>query len=173
MAEPSLTTRLQQRANRQPGGTAHTFIDYDVDPAAYLPPCRLRFQPQPRYPRTDTTRNVAEPTLSDSCLPRVLRPPTSFALPAAVRRTTAAAVCCQRPYGVRTLSRCRAPDLPTSVGGAPVTPSFAGQVPAGRPCVRGGLARGSPRQAAATVVSSALRHRVWRPSWRCGSALAW
>lgn len=33
MAEPSLTTRLQQRANRQPGGTAHTFIDYDVAPA--------------------------------------------------------------------------------------------------------------------------------------------
>jgi long-chain fatty acid adenylase/transferase FadD26 len=33
MAEPSLTTRLQQRANRQPGGTVHTFIDYEVDPA--------------------------------------------------------------------------------------------------------------------------------------------
>ncbi len=33
MTEPSLTTRLQQRANQQPGGTAHTFIDYDVDPA--------------------------------------------------------------------------------------------------------------------------------------------
>ena len=33
MAEPSLTTLLQQRANRQPGGTAYTFIDYDVDPA--------------------------------------------------------------------------------------------------------------------------------------------
>jgi acyl-CoA synthetase (AMP-forming)/AMP-acid ligase II len=31
MAEHSLTTRLQQRANRQPGGTAHTFIDYEVD----------------------------------------------------------------------------------------------------------------------------------------------
>ncbi len=34
MAEPSLTTRPQQRANRQPGGTAHTFIDHDVEPAA-------------------------------------------------------------------------------------------------------------------------------------------
>ena len=33
MAEPSLTTLLQQRANQQPGGTAYTFIDYDVDPA--------------------------------------------------------------------------------------------------------------------------------------------
>ena len=36
MAEPSLTTRLQQRANRQPGGTAHTFIDYEVDPAGVV-----------------------------------------------------------------------------------------------------------------------------------------
>ena len=33
MAELSLTTLLQQRANRRPGGTAYTFIDYDVDPA--------------------------------------------------------------------------------------------------------------------------------------------
>jgi hypothetical protein len=33
MAGPSLTTLLQQRANQQPGGTAYTFIDYDVDQA--------------------------------------------------------------------------------------------------------------------------------------------
>lgn len=33
MAEPSLTTLLQQRANRRPGGGAYTFIDYEVDPA--------------------------------------------------------------------------------------------------------------------------------------------
>jgi hypothetical protein len=33
MAEPSLTTLLQQRANRRPGGTAYTFIDYEDDPA--------------------------------------------------------------------------------------------------------------------------------------------
>ncbi|MFZ3343779.1 MAG: hypothetical protein WA622_12730 [Mycobacterium sp.] len=35
MAELSLTTLLQQRANRRPGGTAYTFIDYDVDPAGF------------------------------------------------------------------------------------------------------------------------------------------
>ena len=33
MAGASLTTLLQQRANQRPGGTAYTFIDYDVDPA--------------------------------------------------------------------------------------------------------------------------------------------
>jgi acyl-CoA synthetase (AMP-forming)/AMP-acid ligase II len=33
MAEPSLTTLLQRRANQQPGDTAYTFIDYDLDPA--------------------------------------------------------------------------------------------------------------------------------------------
>jgi long chain fatty acid CoA FadD26 len=33
MAERSLTTLLEQRANRRPGGTAYTFIDYEVDPA--------------------------------------------------------------------------------------------------------------------------------------------
>ena len=35
MAERSLTTLLQQRANRQPGGTAYTFIDYEVDPNGF------------------------------------------------------------------------------------------------------------------------------------------
>jgi acyl-CoA synthetase (AMP-forming)/AMP-acid ligase II len=33
MAERSLTTLLEQRANRRPGGTANTFIDYEVNPA--------------------------------------------------------------------------------------------------------------------------------------------
>ena len=35
MAERSLTTLLQQRANQQPGGTAYTFIDYEVDPNGF------------------------------------------------------------------------------------------------------------------------------------------